>query len=83
MSDDRLYRLLDIKDALIREREAKLLALEVEASLYCDDLVARIRELESEIREIANGFLPDGTYAGRPIYVIAPQCFPAETGKES
>jgi hypothetical protein len=35
-----------------------------------------VQSLEAAIREIANGFAPDGTYTGRPIYEIAPQCFP-------
>lgn len=27
------------------------------------------------IKKIAAGFLPDGSYAGQPIYEIAPECF--------
>jgi|SRR5882724_8916409 len=38
---------------------------------------AKIGDLEAALREIRDGFLPDGSYAGRPIYEIAP--FTAET----
>jgi len=38
--------------------------------------------LKAAISEIAAGFLPDGTYSGRPIYEIAPQCFQSETEGE-
>ncbi len=42
-----------------------------------------IAHLEAGIKEIAAGFVPDGQYCGRPIYEIAPQCFPSsgEVGK--
>jgi hypothetical protein len=40
-----------------------------------------IDSLGAAIREIANGFAPDGTYTGRPIYEIAPQCF-TDSGDE-
>lgn len=36
-------------------------------------------KLEAAIDEIAAGFLPDGTYGGRPIYTIVPECFESET----
>jgi hypothetical protein len=34
------------------------------------EAAVRITAYEAAMREIANGFLPDGSYAGRPIYVI-------------
>jgi hypothetical protein len=34
-------------------------------------LVRRLNRYEAALREIEEGFLPDGTYAGRPIYEIA------------
>jgi hypothetical protein len=41
----------------------------------------RCGHLESVIREIADGFLPDGTYAGRPLCEMAPElCSPASGG---
>jgi hypothetical protein len=41
----------------------------------------RCGHLESVIKEIADGFLPDGTYAGRPLYEMAPElCSPASGG---
>lgn len=42
------------------------------------EAAAHVRDLDAAILEIAKGFLPDGTYAGRPIYEIAPGCFPAQ-----
>lgn len=34
------------------------------------DAAASLRGFEAAIKEITDGFLPDGTYAGRPIYEI-------------
>ncbi len=39
-----------------------------------------IDSLGAAIREIANGFTPDGAYTGRPIYEIAARCFPSSGG---
>lgn len=37
-----------------------------------------IAHLEAGIKEIAAGFATSGEYCGRPIYEIAPQCFPVD-----
>lgn len=43
----------------------------------------RCDHLESVILEIANGFLPDGTYVGRPLYAMAPElCSQSDGGAE-
>lgn len=39
-------------------------------------------KLEAAIDEIACGFLPDGTYGGRPIYEIVPECFESDAGEK-
>jgi hypothetical protein len=38
------------------------------------DAARRVRKYEAAMREIADGFVPDGTYTGRPIYEIAAEC---------
>lgn len=41
-------------------------------------LSLRVAKLEAVIREIADGFVPDGAYVGRPLYEMAPEmCSPA------
>lgn len=44
-----------------------------EAAKDTTKLVQRLSRYEAALREIAAGFLPDGTYAGRPIYEIEAQ----------
>jgi hypothetical protein len=68
--DESLARIRDLETKLIEMRQ--LLAVRPAGSdALSTDLVAAIRE-------IARGFTPDGTYIGRPIYEIAPECSPLQ-----
>ena len=61
--------------------DADYVALEIEASLYCDDLVKRIRELENRFSHVAvKSINPKsdachecGLTIGDPIHVPAPE----------
>jgi hypothetical protein len=46
------------------------------------EAAARIQKYEAAMREIVDGFRPDGTYAGRPIYEIAADCTQSDRGTQ-
>lgn len=61
--------------ARIRELEADLAKYQACRVRDVDEkawLSKRMSDLEAALREIRDGFLPDGSYSGRPIYEIAP-----------
>jgi len=44
------------------------------------DAATCVRKYEAAMREITDGFRPDGTYSGRPIYEIAAECSTSDAG---
>lgn len=73
-SDKSTIRAIEMVLDMVKQR-AELQKISTEALDQRD-------RLKAAMREVKEGFLPDGTYAGRPLYQIAPECFEHDAGAD-